>query len=96
MIVRPRPAHQGRHLRPDRELAARAGLHDADALDAADLGDLGPLAPTHVHLGVIEAERLDLDDDVAGFRLRLGNILVNEAVEPSELLDHDGTHVDSD
>ena len=86
-------AHQRGHLRPDRKLAARAGLHDADALDAADLGGLGPLAPTHVHLGVVDAERLDLDDDMAGLRLRLGDVLVNEAVEPAELLDDDGTHL---
>jgi hypothetical protein len=39
-----------------------------------------------VHLGVIDAERLDLDDDVTSLWLRVGNLLVNEAVWASELL----------
>jgi hypothetical protein len=39
-----------------------------------------------VHFGVVEAERLDLDDDVTGLGLRVGNLLVNEAVKPPELL----------
>ncbi len=37
-------------------------------------------SPLHVHLGVIEAERLDFDDDVASLWLRVRNLLVNEAV----------------
>ena len=38
----------------------------------------------HMHLGVVDAERLDLDDDVAGFGLGLRNFFVHEAVEASE------------
>jgi hypothetical protein len=39
-----------------------------------------------VHLGVIDAERLDFDNDVASPWLRVRNLLVNEAVYASELL----------
>jgi hypothetical protein len=85
-------AHQRRHLGPDGKLAAGAGLHQPDALDAAHFRGLGPLAPPHVHLGVVDAERLDLDDDVTRLRLRVGNLLVNEAVEASELLQDDCAH----
>jgi hypothetical protein len=73
-------------LAPDGELAAGASLHQPDALDADHFCGFGPLAPTHVHFGVVEAERLDLDDDVTGLGLRVGNLLVNEAVKPPELL----------
>ena len=86
------PAHQGRHLGADRELAAGAGLDDADALDAADLGGLGPLAPAHVQLGVVDAERLDLDDHVAVLGFRLRDLLVDEAVRPAEFFQNDGAH----
>ena len=78
------PAHQGRHLGPDGELAAGAGLDDADALDAADVGDLGPLALPHVQLGVVEAERLDLDHRVAVFRLRLRDLPDDQHLRPAE------------
>ena len=53
---------------------------------------LGPLASAHVQLGVVDAERLDLDDHVAGLGLRLRQFLVDEAVESAELLENDGAH----
>jgi len=34
---------------------------------------------------MVDTERLDLDDDVAGFGLGVRDFLVNEAVEASEL-----------
>ena len=45
---------------------------------------LGPLAAAHVHLGVVDPERLDLDHHVAGFRLRLRDVLVDKAVQPTD------------
>jgi hypothetical protein len=62
----PEAAHQRRDLGTDRELAARAGFHQSDALDPADLRRLRPFTPAHVHLRVVQAERLDLDDDMSG------------------------------
>src|SRR5262249_29126751 len=88
----PEPAHQCCDLGADRELASRAGLHQADAFDAADLCSLGPFASTHVHLGMVETECLDLNDDVAGLRLRRWQLCVDEAVRAAEFLDDDGTH----
>jgi hypothetical protein len=44
---------------------------------------------------MVKPERLDLDDHMAGLGLRLRNILVNQAVEPAEFLENDGTHDDS-
>jgi hypothetical protein len=41
------PAHQRRHLGPDRELPAGARLDQADALDPADVRDLGPFFCPH-------------------------------------------------
>jgi hypothetical protein len=84
-MVRPRPPIIARHLGSDRELTARAGLHQADALDADDFRGFGPFAAAHVHLGMVDTERLDRDDDVAGLGLRVRDFLVNEAVEASEL-----------
>src|SRR5215471_3156072 len=51
-----------------------------------------PFTPAHVQLGVVEAERLDLDDDVAGLGLGIWNLLVRKGVEASELLQDDCTH----
>jgi hypothetical protein len=42
-----------------------------------------------VQLGVVEPERLDLNDDVTGFRLRLRDVLVDQAVQPAEFLEND-------
>src|SRR5207249_5257481 len=78
-------AHQRRNLGPERELAAGAGLHQPDALDADHLRGFSPLAPAHVHFGMVDAERLDLDDDMTGLGLRVWNLLVHEAVGPSDL-----------
>jgi hypothetical protein len=41
---------------------------------------------------VVEAERLYLDDDMAGFGLRLRDILANEAIESPVFFENDGTH----
>jgi hypothetical protein len=35
---------------------------------------------------MVDAERLDFDDHMTGFGLRVRDLLVNEAVETSELL----------
>src|SRR5262249_23719999 len=88
-------AHQCRNLGTDRELAAGASVHQPDALDAAHRRSLGPLTSTHMHFGVVEAERLDLDDDMTGQRLGLRQVLVEQAVRSTELPDDDGTHRDS-
>jgi hypothetical protein len=34
---------------------------------------------------MVDAESLDLDDDMAGLGLRLRQVLVNQAVQPTEL-----------
>jgi hypothetical protein len=41
---------------------------------------------------MVDPERLDLDDDVTGLGLRLRDVLVDQAVQPAELLENDGTH----
>jgi hypothetical protein len=48
-----------------------------------------------VHLGVVDAKRLDFDDDVPRFGLGLRNVLVNQAVEAAEFLQYDRAHDDS-
>jgi hypothetical protein len=45
-----------------------------------------------VHLGMVDPERLDLDDDMTGLRLGLGYLLVNQAVQSAEFLKNDGPH----
>jgi hypothetical protein len=37
-----------------------------------------------MHLGVVDPERLDLNDDMTGFGLRLRNFPIHQAVEPAE------------
>src|SRR5262249_46485062 len=79
-------------LRTDGEFSTRAGSHQPDALYADDLGGLGPLAPAHMHLGVIDAECHDFDDDMTGLGLGFWKLRVDETVRPAEFLDDDGTH----
>jgi hypothetical protein len=79
-------------LVPGGELTAGAGFDDADALDAADVGDLGPLALAHVQLGVVEAERLDLDHRVAVLRLRLGDLADDQHLGASERRPENRSH----
>src|SRR5262245_30425500 len=51
-------------------------------------------AAAHMHLGVVDAEGLDMDDHMAILGLRLRNILVDKAVRTAEFLDNDGAHDD--
>jgi hypothetical protein len=76
----PEAAHQRGNLGSDRELATGTRFYQPDALDADHFRRLGPLASAHVHLGVIDTERLDFDNDVTSLWLRVGDLLVNEAV----------------
>src|SRR5258706_299148 len=85
-------AHQGRHLGPDGELAAGTGFHEPDALNAAYLRSLSPLASTHMHLSVVDTERLDFNDDIASLGLRLRQLFVNKVLRAAEFLDDNGTH----
>src|SRR5262249_34159512 len=90
-----RPAqatHQGCHFGPDCKLPAGTGLDHADAFDAADVRDLGPLTLAHVHLGVVDAERLHLDHDVARLGLGLRDLPNFQHVGPAELLPENRTH----
>jgi hypothetical protein len=77
---------------PGREPPFGIGPHDADAFDAADLGDIAPGALAEVDLGVIEPERLDLDDDVTGFWIGRRTLLDRQHFWAAILLDDDGTH----
>jgi hypothetical protein len=45
-----------------------------------------------MQLGVVDAEPFDLDDDLAHFGQRLGDVGVHETVESAELLQDDRTH----
>src|SRR5262249_32796174 len=84
--------HQCGDFCADRELAARAGFHQAYALDAADPGGFGPFAAAHMQLRVVQSKRLDLDEHMSGLGLGLGNVLVDQAVESPEFLQNDRTH----
>ena len=53
---------------------------------------LCPLAPAHVHLGVVDAERLDLDNYMTCLGLRCWDVLVDQAVKAAEFLENDSTH----
>jgi hypothetical protein len=81
-MVRPRPPINAATLAP----TAGAGFHQPNAFDADHLRGLGPLAPPHMHLGMVDAERLDFDDDVTRLGLGVRDFLVNEAVETSKFL----------
>jgi hypothetical protein len=88
----PQAAHQCGYLGSDREFAAGAGFDEADALDAADLGGLGPFSPAHVHLGVVYAKRLDLDDDMARLWFGVRELLEYQALRATEFFYYDCTH----
>ena len=72
-----------------------AGFHDADAFDAADRRRLGPLAAAHVHLGVVDPNALIWMTTWPVLGLGLRDVLVDEAVQPAEFLENDGTHDNS-
>jgi hypothetical protein len=91
-MVRPSPPISAATLAPTGNSPPGQELNQSHALDADHLRGLGPLAPAHVHFGVVDPKRLDLDDDMTDLRLRIGNLLVHEAVESSKLLHHDCTH----
>src|SRR5262245_46196623 len=48
-----------------------------------------------MQLGVVEPERLDLNDDMSSLRLGLRDVLVDEAVQPTEFLENDGAHYET-
>jgi hypothetical protein len=45
-----------------------------------------------VHLGVVDPETFDLDDDLAAVRLRFGYVRVDKAVQSAKLPEDDRTH----
>src|SRR5260370_18275238 len=90
--LRPDPGAGGRRCRPAlafrqdpglgrfRETRHPGMISRGHAFDAADGSRLGPLTPAHMHLGVIDAERLYLDDDMYGPRLRLADLFDDQAI----------------
>jgi hypothetical protein len=85
-------AHQRGYLGPDPEFAAGTGFDKPDTLDAADLGGFGPFSPSHVHLGVVYPERLDLDDDVTRFRFGVRDLPDHQVFRAAKFFSEDGTH----
>ena len=85
-------AHQGCNLLAGSEPAAGIGFHDAHTFDAGDLGDVAPGTGAHIALGAVEAERLDVDDDVTGPGFRLWALFESQYFRPPVLLDDNGTH----
>src|SRR5262249_13048650 len=85
-------AHQCGNLCPRGELAAGARFDNADALDSADVRDLGPIALAHVLLGVVDPERLDLNDGMTGLGFGLRDFLDFQDVRPSKMLPENCTH----
>jgi hypothetical protein len=88
----PEAAHQCGDFGSDGEFATWAGFDEADAFDAADFCGLGPFPPSHVHLGVVYPERLDLDDDVARLGFGVRDLLDHQVFRATELLYDDCTH----
>ncbi len=74
------------------QVKAMTSFNLGDRARIKDLGGLRPLAAAHMHLGAVDAECLDLDDDVARLGLGLGDLFVVQAVESPELLDDDRVH----
>jgi hypothetical protein len=95
LIVRAKPAHQSGHLRAHWKLAARTGFDEADAFDTAHGSRLRPLAAAHMHLGMVDAKGLDLNDNVICLRLWFGDVVVNEAVEAAEFFENNSAHDNS-
>src|SRR5262249_40849298 len=60
--------------------------------DATDVGDLGPIPFAHVQLGAIEAERFDLDNDVAFFRFRLWDLPDDQHLRATESRSENRSH----
>src|SRR5262249_19065199 len=80
------PAHQRGNRRYAGKFAARAGFHEAYTFYAPNRRRLGPLTTPHMYLGMVDSKGLDLDDDVTCLGFRLRDVLVDQAVQPAELL----------
>lgn len=85
-------AHDADHLGADGDLAIGAGGDDADGLEAGYGVPLVPLALAHVHLGVVHAEGVHVDEHLALDGFRLGYHAVFEDLWPTEAGDHDCLH----
>ena len=87
-----RAAHQSGNLAADGKLAAGARLHDADTLNAANRCRFSPLSTAHVHLGMIDSKCLDLNNDFAWFWLWFRNLLDDQTIQTTEVIEYDGAH----
>ena len=65
MSARASATHKRGHFVTSLKFSAWCCNHPSDTLNSADLGRLSPLAFTHMRFGVVHAERLDRDQDVA-------------------------------
>src|SRR5258708_5197569 len=51
-----------------------------------------PFSAAHVHLGVIDSKCLDMNNDFAWFRLWFRNLLDDQTIQTSEVIEYDGAH----
>src|ERR1700756_5418638 len=86
------PTHQRSYLGSDLKLASRTGLHDTDAFDTTHRCSLSPFASSHVHLGMVNPEGLDLDHSVAGHRLGFWNLFDYQVFNATESINDYRTH----
>jgi hypothetical protein len=66
---------------------------DANTFDTADLGGLGPFSLSHVCLGVVDSERFHLDDHMTRLRFRIWEVVNDQFLWATVLLDDDCFHI---
>src|SRR4029077_6827661 len=85
-------AHQSGYLGSGSELTSGAGFHDTYTFDTAYWCSLGPFASSHVHLGGVDSEGLDLDHRVAGLRIGIGDLFDYQMFNATKSVSDDRAH----
>jgi len=72
--------------------SAGIGFDDADAFNSTHLCHIAPDAFAEIDLGMVQSERLDLNNHMARQRLRVGKLPDNQLFGAAVLLDNDCAH----
>lgn len=89
----PQAADQGHHLLARRKATIGVGPDRSHAFDGGDFGHIAPCAFAEIDFSMVEPEGFDIDDHVAGFRLRIGTFLDLQDFRTAVLLDDNCTHL---
>src|SRR5690348_14736445 len=80
------PAHDRCHCLSRRKPTVEISLYHSNTLDSANSHDITPLTFPHVGLGMVQSERFNFDDNVAGRGFWTGDRLNLQLLGATKLL----------